>query len=279
MFFGLVMFAGVGYCGVMDTKITKSALEALCGNEEIALIVKEETASTNADALQMLRAGTPTPFVIFVNQQSAGTGRAGRKWESDSAGNIYASFGFSPMIEPQKMANFTTWLGVKVCQFLDDYFGVPAKVKWPNDIWVGDKKLSGTMTEVEMTANEVRGVAFGVGLNVFDVPENLKTLATSLAESVPEEMQVDINCVAAELVKVVVRAAETFFADDYHGSLALLWQRYDMLLNKQISAIFGNEEIVGIARGIDANGNLLLEPPTGPMIAFAAGDVNLIRKK
>lgn len=263
-----------------NQKIEPTALAAACGNAKISIVVKNETDSTNADALKMLRSRekTKTPFVVFANRQNAGTGRAGHTWESENCGNIYASFGFAPDIAPQKMANFTTWLGARICKMIAERFEIPAKVKWPNDLWIGGKKFSGTLTEADVTAKSVRGVVYGIGLNVFHVPENLKSCATALAECVPAGTELDLNFVAAELVKTVLAAAEQFFAGTFSRELSEIWPHFDLLSNKRISAVFGNTQIVGTARGIDENGNLLIEISPGTITAFSAGDIRIIRE-
>ncbi len=250
-------------------------LAALCGNAAIGIFVCEELDSSNAEALRRLRAGAGTPFVVFAKRQTAGRGRGDHRWESP-AGNIYASFAFRPNIAPQGLCNFTTWLGVCVCRMLNETFGVPATVKWPNDIWVDGKKLSGTLTEVETDPQRVRAVVYGIGLNVAGTPENLSSPAVALADCVPAGTPLSSNAVAARLIETVLDGAERFFAGGIEEDLALLWEKYDGLRNREISAVHGNEAIAGTARGIDGNGNLKIECD-GRICIFSAGDVSLLR--
>lgn len=262
-------------------EISEARLKALCAEAgtELQIRVLETTASTNADALAILRergnAERCAAFAVFAKKQTAGRGRIGRKWES-IPGNICVSFGFAPKISPGKMANFTLWMGAAICKILERRYKIPVKLKWPNDILLGGKKLAGILTELHLDAKTVHGVVFGLGLNVAGnsalMPDDVRARTTSLSEHCGN---VGINDVAATIAGAVETAASRFFAGTFREDFVRLWERYDCLCGKAVTAIYGNEEISGTACGIDAGGSLKVRTSRGEAIAFSAGDVTL----
>jgi len=240
----------------------------------------EETGSTNADAAKMLATGTPAgDFAVVAARQTAGRGRAGRLWESDAIGNIYLSCGFRPNILPEKLANFTLWLGLSVAEMLREKYGVPAFVKWPNDIFCEGKKLAGMLTEAHIDAARVRGIVFGIGLNVnFEpatLPSAVREIATSLRVFFRGNAPLDVNRVCADLLVAIERAYADFLAGTHTKKLLSRWEKFDFLAEKKVTAIYGNEEISGIAQGIDAKGRIRIATENGGTVAFSAGDVSL----
>lgn len=262
-------------------EISETRLKALCAEAGTVLriCVSETTASTNADALAILREhGNEKPFppfAVFAKTQSAGRGRIGRKWES-LPGNICVSFGFAPKIPPEKMANFTLWMGVAICEILERRYKIPVKLKWPNDILLDGKKLAGMLTELHLDAKTVHGVVFGLGLNVAGdsalMPADVRARTTSLAERCGN---VEINEVAAAVAGAVETASSRFFAGTFREDFARLWACYDSLYGNAVTAIYGNEEVAGTACGIDDGGSLKIRTASGETIAFSAGDVTL----
>lgn len=248
---------------------TGSTLRAFC---------VEETGSTNADVAKMLASGTPSgDFAVVANAQTAGRGRAGRRWESAARGNIYLSCGFRPNISPEKLSNFTLWLGVAVAEMLREKFSVRAFVKWPNDIFCEGKKLAGMLTEAHIDASRARGIVFGIGLNVNLAPDALPPAVREIATSLRalRGAPLDVNRVCAELLAAIERAYADFLAGAHTEKLAARWNEFDLLAEKKVFAVYGNEEISGIARGIDAAGRIQIVAPDGSVSAFAAGDVSL----
>lgn len=236
----------------------------------------ETTGSTNSDVAAMFATGrAKEDFALVANAQSAGRGRIpGRRWES-LAGNIFLSCGFLPQgIPPSRLANFTLWLGVVVAKMLREKYSVPALVKWPNDIWCNGKKMAGMLTEAHADAGKIRGIIFGIGLNVNLDAGLLAGGATSLKEELGGN-ELDINRVCAELLLAIELAYADFLAGTHTKKLAEIWRELDCLDGKRIVAVYGKEKIAGTACGIDGGGNLLIRTDAGTLHAFSAGDVTL----
>lgn len=240
----------------------------------------EETESTNVDAAKMLRKKTPQGnFAVVANTQTAGRGRIrGRRWIAPP-GNILLSCGFRPRaLEPSGLSNFTLWLGLCVAKMLREKYRVPADVKWPNDIFCRGKKIAGMLTEAHTDSARVHGIVFGIGLNVNLVPAALPAGLRDTVSSLCAELQrpqLDTNRVCADLLLAIETAYTEFLAGKHSDRLVELWEKFDCLRLRPVSAVFGEEEISGIAHGINRQGCILIKDTAGTLHAFSAGDVSL----
>ena len=241
----------------------------------IALL--DEVDSTNDEAARRLAAGASAPFVVLARRQLRGRGRLGRVWHSEANGNLYASFGFRPQIAPGRMATFTLWMGVNICELIANFTRVAPGIKWPNDILFDGRKAGGMLTEARIDADQIRDLVFGLGLNVNSPagawPGELSRRAISLAEQIAAPL--DLNRFTAALIGRVL-LAYTQFADGTHlPAFADLWQRYDVLRGRPVALLQGDRRIAGTAAGVDDEGSLLIRPAGGRLQRFHAGDVTL----
>jgi BirA family biotin operon repressor/biotin-[acetyl-CoA-carboxylase] ligase len=237
----------------------------------------EKVDSTNSEAERRLALGESVPLVILAREQTRGRGRRGRAWHSAANGNLYSTFVFRPQVEPARLQDFTLWMGLNVCELVENFCKLSPGLKWPNDLLLGGKKAGGMLTEARVDADQVRDLVFGLGLNVngraTDLPPELRRTATSLAEETREP--VDLNKFAAALIGRMTRAYDQFVAGDYRPLFERLWERYDILRGKPVTVIQGTRTVRGTAMGIDAEGSLLVQTAGGATERFRAGEVTL----
>jgi BirA family biotin operon repressor/biotin-[acetyl-CoA-carboxylase] ligase len=243
----------------------------------VPISLLDEVDSTNDEAARQLAAGRPAPFVILARQQTRGRGRLGRSWHSEANGNLYASFAFRPRVPPGRMAIFTLWMGVNICELIANFTQLTPGIKWPNDILFDGRKAGGMLTEARVDADQIRDLIFGLGLNVNANteawPADLARRAVSLAQQVNAAL--DINRFTAALIGRVLLAYEQFAEGEHLASFADLWQRYDVLRGNRIALLQGDRRIVGSAMGIDNEGLLLIRPTNGRLQRFNAGEVTI----
>lgn len=241
------------------------------------LLFSPATASTNRDAEQGLADGRLAPFVVLARRQTQGRGRLGRSWHSSDEKNLYASFAFRPEAPPERMRDFTLWIGASICRCLEEETGLAPGLKWPNDIWHAGRKMGGILTEAKVNSDQILELVLGLGLNVNSEPSGwpapLCREATSLREARGEP--VDINRLAAVLTQHVLEAYDTFLRGRYRDPFLALWNRYDILRGREVTGHRGSERIAGTAAGIDEAGHLLLVTPAGATVRLNAGDVTL----
>ena len=244
---------------------------------DLAISLLDEVDSTNDEAARQLAAGRAAPIVVLARQQTRGRGRLGRSWHSEANGNLYASFAFRPRVPPSRMAIFTLWMGVNVCDLIANFTQLTPGVKWPNDILFDGRKAGGMLTEARVDADQIRDLIFGLGLNVNGSTEEWPAELARRAVSLSQEAQapLDVNRFTAALIGRVLLAYEQFSDGDHLTTFADLWQRYDVLRGKPIALLQGDRRIEGTAMGIDDEGSLLIRGLTGRLQRFHAGDVSI----
>jgi BirA family transcriptional regulator, biotin operon repressor / biotin---[acetyl-CoA-carboxylase] ligase len=243
------------------------------------LVCLETVDSTNSEAERQLAAGCPVPLVILTREQTQGRGRRGRVWHSPAAGNLYGTFVFRPQLGPEHLQDFTLWMGLNVCELLANFCKLTPRLKWPNDLYVGERKTGGILTEARVDADQIRDLVLGLGLNVNgrtrDLPRELQLTATSLAEAVGAPL--DLNRFAAALIGRVQGAYDQFLTGDYRDKFADLWRQFDLLRGRQVTVSQGTRQIIGTAMGIDDEGSLIVRLKSGGTERFRAGEVTLSR--
>ncbi len=241
------------------------------------VVCLDRVDSTNSEAERRLAAGDEVPLVILAREQTHGRGRRGRAWHSAANGNLYCTFVFRPELEPARLQDFTLWMGLNICQLVENFCKLSPGLKWPNDLFVDGRKAGGMLTEARVDADQIRDLVFGLGLNVngraANLPVELRRTATTLADATGAPL--DLNRFAAALIGRVFTAYAEFIEGDYRNRFADLWKRYDILRGRSVSIIQGARTVKGIATGIDAEGALLLRRDDGRTERFRAGEVTL----
>ena len=239
--------------------------------------VLDEIDSTNDEAARQLAQGRRAPFALFARTQTKGRGRFGRTWHSKSENNIYVSFGFRPMVSPDKMQTFTLWMGVNICDLIATLTKTSPQIKWPNDIVFGSKKAGGILTEARVDADQIRDLVFGLGVNANKPaegwPSEIADRAISLSEA--SGAAVDLNQLAAALSDRITKAYLEFGDGSHLDTFADLWNKYDLLRGKKVALLEADRRIPGTVLGIDDQGALLLKDSSGKTQRFRAGEVTI----
>lgn len=234
--------------------------------------------STNNEAERQASFGRRGPFAIASSCQTKGRGRLGREWYSASADNLYLSVLFEPNSPAQQLQHFTLWAGIHICRALQELVpSAPLKIKWPNDLHCDGRKFAGMLTEAKMDADGIKALVFGIGINVnsnpMDYPNELRALATSLYALHGKELS--LNEVAATVLSAIQKAFQSCLENSDTDSLADAWAPLNALEGQFVTARMGDQELSGIASGIDTSGALLLRGEDGKLRSIRAGDVTL----
>lgn len=239
-----------------------------------------ETGSTNADLAAAARAGAEPGLVLLSDYQSAGRGRLGRTWSAPPGTSIAMSMLVRPQgIDPQRWTWLPLLTGLAVADGLSRGAGLDTRLKWPNDVLVGDRKVCGILAErVETTDGPA--CVIGMGINTHLQPADLPVpTATSLAiecaaagRPVPSRTRV-LATVLASFALLFRRWAA---APDDPG-LATAYRDRSATLGRTVRVVLGpNDSVTGPATGLDPDGRLVLATAGGPRV-FGAGDVVHVR--
>ncbi len=241
---------------------------------------KKETGSTNIDCKLLAGQGAPHGALAVAERQVSGRGRRGRGWESPAGESIYMSILCRPDFPPDRAPMLTLVMGISVAQAVEKYTGLPAKIKWPNDVVVNGKKICGILTEMEMglETKEIQYLVIGVGINVNNeaFPEELQDKATSLFLESERGGQ---KIYRAPLVRHVMEAFEKNYGLFLRTlDLSLLRDVYNAcLVNRDapVKVLDPKGEYTGIARQIDDVGDLLVETEGGEVKKVYSGEVSV----
>jgi len=235
------------------------------------LLYYPETPSTMIDADQEARRGAPEGTVVVAERQTAGRGRLQRSWLAPPGSSILLSVILRPKLET--IQKVTIAAAVAVARTIEAVTGLSAQVKWPNDVLLNGKKVSGILIESHLTGDKVESAVVGVGINVnlelSAVPE-IADIATSLSEETGRWIsREDV------LVTFLQQLEECYDEAITSDRIRLEWASRLVTIGQQVTATFGNQVEKGIAEGVDEDGALLLRRFDGTLIRVAAGDVTL----
>ena len=229
-------------------------------------IFLDVTDSTNRVALEMAESGAPHGTVVVADAQTAGRGRMGRRWESPAGKNLYVSLLLRPSVPTVDAPSLALVAGVALADAVEAV-GVPAALKWPNDLYCGGRKAAGILAEMASDPGGVRHVVIGVGINVNmvgdDFPPDLRGTATSLRICAGRAFR-RVDILARLLDAVGARYAE--FLGGGFASLRDGWDRRDFLRGRRVLLRRRGGEGWGTADGLDTVGALRFLPDGGPGI-------------
>jgi BirA family transcriptional regulator, biotin operon repressor / biotin---[acetyl-CoA-carboxylase] ligase len=216
------------------------------------------TDSTNERARELAGEGAPHGTVVTADEQTAGRGRQGRTWTA-APGEALLLSTVVRGLEPRH-ALLPLMAALAVCEAAEAVAPVRCEIKWPNDVWVARRKLSGILVEARPAAD---WAIVGIGLNtgVREFPDELRDTATSL--DLPEPA-VALDPLLGSLGRWL-EAGEAEVLD--------AWRARDALKGSTVRWDGGE----GVARGVDDTGSLLVELADGETVALGAGEVHLRR--
>ena len=229
----------------------------------------DELDSTNAEARRRAEGGETGDLWIAARRQTHGRGRRGRVWESPT-GNLYATLLTTTDKPPAEAAQLSFVAALAVADLCDAYTtpGL-ARLKWPNDVMLGDAKVAGILIESGGRAGGL-WLAIGIGVNLAAPPEAPERPATALAEYGDRPAPADA---LSHLRDAFVRWRGVWDREGF-APIRAAWTDRAYQLGQSCVARLGSEEVRGVADGLDATGALLLRlPQAGGVRAIAAGEV------
>jgi BirA family biotin operon repressor/biotin-[acetyl-CoA-carboxylase] ligase len=240
------------------------------------IVVFEETDSTNEAALKRGRHGAGEGVVIFAERQTAGRGRFGRRWESASHRGLWFSLLMRPELPLTQWTRLTTWAAVSVATAIERETELRASIKWPNDVYVAERKVAGMLIESGTDTAGRHFAVVGIGVNVnqhaADFPPELSDKAGSLRTAAG--CSFDRTALAA----TILRELESRLGEVGSGFAELVAEAgaRSFLLGRWVQFRAGADIVEGLAEQLDENGHLLLRAADGSLDRLTAGEVTLI---
>ena len=259
-----------GDCDILSAQGIKKYL-----NQDFKITFAPSVGSTNTVLRSLAEQGAPEGTVVIAGEQTVGRGRMGRSFYSPAGSGIYLSLLLRPVnADPRQTVTLTAAAAVALCQAMEAVSSAAPEIKWVNDIFLDDKKISGILTEAAfgLESGVPEYVVVGVGINACapegGFPPELAEIAGALWDKpVPDGK----NKLAAEFLnrfwQLYAAGDPAAFLEDY--------RRRSLVVGKDITVIAGGRETPAHALGIDKSCRLLVRYENGETAALSYGEVRI----
>lgn len=250
------------------------ALSAPARAQVSELGIHRRIGSTNDHLMHRLREQPQSGLICLAEQQTNGRGRRGREWLSPLGCNFYGSVSWTFSQGFAAIEGLSLALGVAVAEALECSGGGAVGVKWPNDIMAGERKLAGLLLEMQGEAGGPVHLVIGLGVNFYLAPELAAIIDRPVTDlQTLSGARVNRNAVTALLLDAMLTLLRNY-ADQGFGAWRDRWLARDVTRDQLVNIVGVADTRQGYARGVDAQGALLLETTTG-VEAIHSGEVSL----
>jgi len=248
----------------------------LRSHDTFKIEVRKTVTSTNTILRDIAEQGAPEGYVIAAEEQTAGKGRQGRAFHSPAGHGAY----FSVLLRPGSKTNEATFItaaaAVAAARAIEEVVGVRVGIKWVNDLFVGNKKVCGILTEAvfDMESGLVTSAVLGIGINITrpedGFPDNIAEIATALTDRNAGSDNQRCRIIAATLDNFLgfyQNLSKREFLDEYRAR--------SIVLGRDIYVISHNERTTATALEIDDNCGLIVRYENGELATLGSGDVSI----
>ncbi|WP_342754437.1 bifunctional biotin--[acetyl-CoA-carboxylase] ligase/biotin operon repressor BirA [Pantoea sp. MBD-2R] len=205
--------------------------------------------------------------------QQAGRGRRGRQWFSPFGSNLYLSMYWRLEQGPLAAMGLSLVIGIVTAEVLQALGASDVRVKWPNDLYLKDRKLAGILVELTGKTGDAAQIVIGTGINLAMNSPDTTVVNQGWINLQEAGVTIDRNKLAASLVNKMRESLQLF---EREGLAPFIdrWSELDNFINRPVKLLIGDREILGIARGIDQQGGLILEQD-GVRKSWVGGEISL----
>ncbi|MDR2616740.1 MAG: biotin--[acetyl-CoA-carboxylase] ligase [Endomicrobium sp.] len=248
-----------GYKLIQDKKLfNEFEIESkLNKNLNVCKIIKyyKELPSTQTTVKMLAQKAFDEGTVVIVEKQTDGYGRIKRVWSSNPGG-LWFSILLKPFLVPEESTKLALILSIAL-KYTFDLYNIDSKIKWPNDIFINNKKIAGIIIEMSAEQDIINWIVAGIGININnELPKELKDIATSLKEIINKEID------RTEFICKFFINFEKLYTPFKEKGLKPFLKEYNANLlykNKHVTISNGHNTITGISLGIDENGILMVK--------------------
>jgi BirA family biotin operon repressor/biotin-[acetyl-CoA-carboxylase] ligase len=267
-----------GYClfslpDIPFPSVVKAGLKTSLFGQEVYYYPKID--STNASARQLAEAGAKEGTLVITDEQLKGRGRLSRSWISPPKKDLLFTLVFRPDLKPLQVFRLTLLSSLAIAEAVERETGLKPRIKWPNDLYLENKKLCGILTELAGEQDRVSYCLLGIGININSDPSiypEIRDIATSLSQCLKREVP------RVQILKAILESME----ENYHrlkkegiAGLREEWNNRSFILGKKVVVSSDKTEEYGIAESIDEDGFLILRDEKGERKRILSGDVSL----
>lgn len=241
--------------------------------EPPTIIYMDEVDSTNTYA-KSIADNLNKDFLVVSDMQTFGKGRLGRIWDSPSSTGIFMSLCIKPDIAIEKASMITLVMALSLCDAIEELYSLHPTIKWPNDIVINSKKISGILTEMSSDMDGIKYIISGVGINVNnkEFPADIKDMASSLF------LETGIIMHRAKVIASVIshfyNNFNIFLKTEDMTDLKEKYEKHLANIGKEVKILDPKGEYQAVALGIDENGALIVNS-AGKIKKIISGEVSV----
>ncbi|MCH9272271.1 MULTISPECIES: bifunctional biotin--[acetyl-CoA-carboxylase] ligase/biotin operon repressor BirA [Pantoea] len=228
--------------------------------------------STNQYLLERMHS-LPSGSVCLAEYQQAGRGRRGRHWFSPFGTNLYMSMYWRLEQGPAAAMGLSLVIGIIMAETLRSLGAQDVRLKWPNDIYLHDRKLAGILVELTGKTGDAAQIVIGAGINLAMRTAEAAQINQGWINLQEAGVTINRNELAATLINRL-REALPVFEQEGLTPFVTRWAELDNFINRPVKLLIGEREVHGIARGIDNQGGLQLEQD-GKIQSWVGGEISL----
>lgn len=258
---------------ITKEKISKDLKTEYVGKE---ILCFRKVFSTNSIAKFLANLGAKEGTALISEIQTNARGRSGKKWEAPEGG-VWMSLILRPDVPPARIGLITLATGVAIAKAIRS-LDVDAKIKWPNDVLIKGNKISGVLTEVNATFNQIEYVVVGIGIDsnikLEDFSEDIRIGTTTLTEELPSKT--DEN----ELISIFLNEFEEVYDLYKAGEIETIlneWRQLSDTIGKYVNITqTGGKITQGYVVGINNEGSLIIEKQDGTLEKIISGELRTV---
>ena len=257
----------------LSAKTIKESLKTVCFGQEVKHLASTE--STNLTAKKLARGGGKEGLLVVTDYQAQGRGRLERKWWSPPRENLLFSLIFRPPFEINQTFRLTVLSSLAVAEAIRQETGLEALIKWPNDVYIKGKKVSGILSEMGVENEQLQYVIVGIGINVNSDPSidhEIRDVATSISVELRQSFS------RLKLLKAILELMEHYYHVLKEGNFISIrkhWDALSLIKGKKVKVISRGNIQEGIAESFDEDGFLILRDYSGKRRRVISADVSL----
>jgi BirA family biotin operon repressor/biotin-[acetyl-CoA-carboxylase] ligase len=250
---------------------------ALLTNLQPTLLRLESIDSTNLEAMRQAKAGAPEGLSIVAREQTRGRGRLDRTWQSPKDAGLYFSIILRPKFEMGRWPLIGLMSALAVSDALSRTLDLHVDIKWPNDVYVNERKLCGILSEtVETDSGMAATVGIGINLSEGNFPPELKSITISVAEATGSSPNSDL--ILESLLDAIAKRYDILQNQDGAEHTIREWCAHSSYAyDRKVRVTLNQEVFEGTTRGLESDGALRVETEGSEIRIVRAGDVTALR--
>ncbi|NLK51981.1 MAG: biotin--[acetyl-CoA-carboxylase] ligase [Syntrophomonadaceae bacterium] len=256
---------------LLPEEITNGLSTSYLGQQ---VIYYDEVETTNEAARRLAQQGAMEGTLVVAERQTRGKGRLGRHWVSPRGEGLWFSFILRPQMLPVEAPRATLVSAVAVARAIRQLTGLEVKIKWPNDLLLEGKKVTGILTEMNCEIDRINYLVVGIGINVNLDPDTFPSEISKVATSISFCLNRKVSRVL--LLQKCLEELEHYYntwKNSGFESILVEWRELSYTLGKWTRVKVMEETVEGLAEDVEEDGSLRLRLKDGRIYRVIAGDV------